>query len=895
MSDYYSQDPDGEFGDGAGAHSAACGPQELKSLLQRIAAHIADADVRHGSVLEDMHGRLVHLGDETRAIRDAVPPGLNAALARFENSLASSQGRIDYATPAPPDNDDDVEGHTAHNNELGNELNQPSLAATTRVPSNPRAQADADWDRMSAEALARVYEGVPTEPDDASHDDFTASMAGAPSPEDFIAEASPYDDQSCATNESVPHATPLAPSRNENTLAFLDMRFQAFEQRLGEILDNVARRSDVEGLELIETHISALSRHVAQTQQQLERLDSLEAQLARVGNSLSDERLERLIGDASLTDRYLERLAGALASRLAQQRPGADANNPGTAKLDELSALVQQFASDYRQAEETTASALGTVQQAMVHLLDRMDDLEPNSAWAPYDAANREDDLSQRSAGEEALARVYHHQAEDTSATPRSGTGPTGLANITAEIGEARAAAHADPREVHEPSAAQADTRAPANPSALSPPLPASREEFVAAARRAARQASELPSNIAAPAVNPRAMAGGRRKALARPLTGLMMATLVVVIAVGAGLTTYNFIKAEPIHSAMQTHSSLLLQETANANDRPATHDSAEAASETSDSVLIDDDALPSNAQAPAAPGPRAEPPAGIMLETGSLYSTEDLARNEQRRRMAQLSTNLGAAQGVQSTPAALIPGSADRTLAAPSAGAGATQPPSLPPAAIGPLSLRIAAANGDPSAEFEVAGRFAEGKGVQQDFKQAAAWYQRSAARGYAPAQYRLGALYERGLGVNADLGRAKAWYRSAAEKGNIKAMHNLAVLSAGGVPADYRTAAHWFAEAADRGVRDSQFNLAVLLESGIGVQQDLKAAYGWFKIAAQGGDKEASRRVEQLKHRLLAAEAATGEAFARDWRAKATDPLINDARAAGEAWRLRDASIAG
>ena len=104
-----------------------------------------------------------------------------------------------------------------------------------------------------------------------------------------------------------------------------------------------------------------------------------------------------------------------------------------------------------------------------------------------------------------------------------------------------------------------------------------------------------------------------------------------------------------------------------------------------------------------------------------------------------------------------------------------------LPPAAVGPLSLRLAAANGNSSAEFEVGARFAEGKGPSQDFKAAARWYQRSASRGFAQAQYRLGTLYERGLGVPADLARAGVWYRRAAEQGNITAMHNFAVLSAG------------------------------------------------------------------------------------------------------------------
>ena len=41
---------------------------------------------------------------------------------------------------------------------------------------------------------------------------------------------------------------------------------------------------------------------------------------------------------------------------------------------------------------------------------------------------------------------------------------------------------------------------------------------------------------------------------------------------------------------------------------------------------------------------------------------------------------------------------------------------------------MRLAAQRGDPEAQFEVAVRFAEGKGVKQDFKQAMAWYERSA-----------------------------------------------------------------------------------------------------------------------------------------------------------------------
>ena len=81
----------------------------------------------------------------------------------------------------------------------------------------------------------------------------------------------------------------------------------------------------------------------------------------------------------------------------------------------------------------------------------------------------------------------------------------------------------------------------------------------------------------------------------------------------------------------------------------------------------------------------------------------------------------------------------------------------------LGPLSLRHAAAKGDAKAQFEVAARYAEGKGIPRDFGQAATWYQRAAAQGLAPAQYRLGALYERGLGVSTDPARARGTQSAA------------------------------------------------------------------------------------------------------------------------------------
>lgn len=194
----------------------------------------------------------------------------------------------------------------------------------------------------------------------------------------------------------------------------------------------------------------------------------------------------------------------------------------------------------------------------------------------------------------------------------------------------------------------------------------------------------------------------------------------------------------------------------------------------------------------------------------------------------------------------------------------------SLPPAEIGPMSLRVAAAEGNALAEYQVGSRYARGMGVNQDLAEAARWFKRAAERGYAPAQYRLATHFERGAGVSKNLDNAKSWYSRSAETGNIKAMHNLAVLHTGreGVKPDYATAAKWFKLAADHGLADSQYNLAVLLENGLGVEKNLTEAYKWLTLASLNGDKEAGKRRDTLRNRMEPSAVAAAERAALEWK---------------------------
>jgi TPR repeat protein len=260
---------------------------------------------------------------------------------------------------------------------------------------------------------------------------------------------------------------------------------------------------------------------------------------------------------------------------------------------------------------------------------------------------------------------------------------------------------------------------------------------------------------------------------------------------------------------------------------------------------------------------------AGAMLALGgtSFVVVEHLTSSPAERVVApsvptQPSTRVAQpAANTKASPIALPP---NTEIESPGAAARAA---SLP-ATIASASLRHAASNGEPAAEFEIGARFADGRGVSPDLQQAFIWYQRSAMHGYAPAQFRLGSSYERGLGTDKDHERAKLWYRRAAEKGHVKAMHNLAVLAAEATPKpDFNSAVQWFREAAERNLADSQYNLAMLYETGRGVPENFAEAYKWYALALRNGDQEAARRMDVMRSRMSKGEIAAADKAIASW----------------------------
>lgn len=989
-------------------------PSELWSLLRTISTQIEEADQRHTGLLQDLRDRLAVLSREAEDVRAAVPASAAPAYERIESGLADLAQRIDALDEmgVPTLQDGPAVLRSAASSE-------PSPGRTHHLggidPFDVVGDDDGDgagWDRADAEALTRIYEESDAAlvrispraqqpeaapPQQALPD--VPMMTGAADPL-HVFSAAPQSGAETMTGVdrdwldrrlsdiALRLEQSLAEFRGDFSAGNLGQRFDDFEERMGSVLGDVATRTDLESLRVLEGQLHDLALHLEHTEQQLGRLDSIEQQLQAVIDHLSSDfapATGAAVADATLPD--FKSLAHLTAEEVAQ-RVAAGMSGANDPRIDELGSLLRSMIHDRRHSDEQTFTMLDTVQQAMIRILDRIDALEagPKSVAAPMQSGA--------------------HAIQDFGAPEPAETQPPVMPR------PAHMPAHDAPSMPHAASPASPPPKAPVQPpvETVAPSaIDKLRQDFIADAQRAklraqaaAAEAAPAAASLARPAAAARAAAGVTLPGSAKPkipdiaangstrrqrLTALALC-LVIAIS-GAALfakrqtapapadrgsvTEMAPSKAGPAMPApaaeaapsdepeidVPAASSAVPPNDAGAGFEvpgeaqtgvpvpvpvPAPSSQAKpvegtappaaaagAGPQTNEDALLGigeeipeaGEVLENRPEHPRGPQVEGRAPHGIILQdSGRQPSAQELVQLQSQQNFAALSSRLGT-NASQLTPADLMPEEVAKhsvsriaaraddvasavaipaslpvaalpgeTITVPVTASGKTvSQMSLPPATVGPLSLRLAAANGDPSAAFEVGARLAEGKGTPQNFHEAIIWYQKSASQGFAQSQYRLGTLYERGLGVKADMARAQMWYQRAAEQGHVKAMHNLAVLSAGrasGTP-DYVSAARWFEGAADYGLADSQYNLAVLYENGLGVPKDLRSAFKWYSLAGQGGDKEALRRRDALKSQFGADERLVLEKEVAVFQPKRGEPLINDARAAGEDWKKR------
>jgi len=91
---------------------------------------------------------------------------------------------------------------------------------------------------------------------------------------------------------------------------------------------------------------------------------------------------------------------------------------------------------------------------------------------------------------------------------------------------------------------------------------------------------------------------------------------------------------------------------------------------------------------------------------------------------------------------------------------------------------LQPIAEHGNAQAQLYLGMMYRQGKGVQQDDKQAGLWWNKSAEQGNMEAQEHLGLTYAKGAGVERDWVQADKWFSIAAALGKETAANNKKVV---------------------------------------------------------------------------------------------------------------------
>jgi len=642
-------------------------------------------------------------------------------------------------------------------------------------------------------------------------------------------------------------------ARAESQRAEVEQLVQSLASRLNSAMEPSA---DGAAMSALERQIGELSRRLDRNDANGGALQAIEAKIADLVACIEDNRTVA----SQAAEAAVRQATQDILREAAQGVPGA------------LDPTIERELEDMRRAQsesgQRTHETLMVVHETLERVVDRL--------------AAFEDDISELRS--DAAAAPIHVPAPRPAPTPAPKAAPRRAPPVETPAARAPGA--------NTPGAAEDDVfdlllepgaRTSAAPSAAArKEAGAPQNDFIAAARRAAQQAA---ADARAAADEAPAMRAVRGKAPARPANEdglgdetsesatariasgfaarkrqLLLGLGAVVLVVGAYQGAQIALKPTPMptiaphHDLGESGAGALDKAPAGLDKTPAAIDHAPAMNEPADAP-----APARSVEAPAAsedlaPAVGAQAPGA---KTPGKYVPPTLVRP-------------GAARpGPAVTPGgALTPGKLPSGKSVgPSADNG------VDPTPVGAIAASEPARSGNvgnAAAQYDLAARYLEGRGVSRDLKLAAEFFEKSAAQGFAQAQYRLGSMYEKGVGVERDFGRARKYYVSAAEAGNARAMHNLAVLSAEGNDGkpDYATASEWFRKAADLGVRDSQYNLAILHARGLGVPQSLTQSYKWFAAAASQGDADAAKKRDDIGARLDSKELAAAKALAEGFK---------------------------
>jgi len=149
---------------------------------------------------------------------------------------------------------------------------------------------------------------------------------------------------------------------------------------------------------------------------------------------------------------------------------------------------------------------------------------------------------------------------------------------------------------------------------------------------------------------------------------------------------------------------------------------------------------------------------------------------------------------------------------------------------------LKEKVSKGDAEAQYLLGISYEYGLGLQQDIKEAASLYRKSAESGHSIAQSIYGKCLMDGKGVPKDESQGFIWLEKSAEQGNTFGESQLGACYWYGVgtPKDPKKAATWLTRAAEKGDALAQSLLGELYFRGEGVPKDDVRGYMWMNLAS-------------------------------------------------------------
>jgi localization factor PodJL len=643
-------------------------------------------------------------------------------------------------------------------------------------------------------------------------------------------------------------------------LAELEHRMNELDMRLE---DAVRRRDDTRAFAALEQQIATVSDRVGNTERQLGHLETLERAINQLYESIEQSRNWSQQAAEDAANRMADRLMAVQAQ--AQSGPSPEL----VALQDGLRTVRESASASDRRNQETLEAVHETLEQIVTKLAELetvavgqqvataiAQPIQQQPVWQPPAAIPEPQIFSEPEPQAPPIVAAEPNPFAPAVETPQEPANPFAGPPVAAFVSG-------------EPPAAPEQAAAPA-------------DDFIAAARRAAQAASANKSILGTITPGASSPKEGKRgfslpffnkkspenKVQMPPVPG---ATVKTEASANENKRRRLLLAGVVLLAAMSAYTFNLMGKKSVA---PTSKPVAPVESTMQPEAVPE----PTQQNAPAATPPQ-QRPAGQESAMPEL-SPNEVAGVEAPESAPRDGVLTGSLPG-QKTEASLSsivaePGSAPASA-------------EMPPAEAGNESIRMAAASGDPTAQFVIATRYLDGKDAPQDYTKAAQWYQKSASAGLPPAQYRLATLFERGKGVPQDIATAAVWYERAAERGNVKAMHNTAVIAAGnqaGKP-DYEKAHKWFTAAANHGLKDSQFNLAVLMERGLGTKANAGDALFWYTLAGIQNDGDAKKRADTLSRSLAPATVDAVNKRVREWKPQQAPAEANVVSVQNPAWQ--------